>query len=124
MLQQKMEEGKLLLQMLLMEEEEPPQLTSCCSSSRAGEGEWHDVQILSVPQLSTADADSGRSSEEISKELSRGVTLDGGSVEDATSRAEKALTAAQEKYEALLDDTMDTEGTAAAFRSTTSSATA
>ena len=82
------------------------------------------MQILSVPQLFTADADLGRSSEEISKELLRGVTLDGGSVEDATSCAEKALTAAQEKYEALLDDTMDTEGTAAAFRSTTSSAPA
>ncbi|KAL7548476.1 hypothetical protein ACHAWF_011756 [Thalassiosira exigua] len=52
---------------------------------------------------------SGRSSEEITNELSLGVTLDGGpvidfaSVKDSTSRAETALTEARKKYEASLD---------------------
>ncbi len=51
----------------------------------------------------------GRSSQEISNELSRGVTLDGGpvidfaSVKDSTSRAERALAEARKKYEASLD---------------------
>lgn len=51
----------------------------------------------------------GRSTQEISNELSRGVTLDGGpvidfaSVKDSTSRAERALAEARKKYEASLD---------------------
>jgi phytoene synthase len=51
----------------------------------------------------------GRSSREISNELSLGVTLDGGpvvdfaSVKDSTSRAERALAVARKKHEASAD---------------------
>ncbi|KAL7436644.1 hypothetical protein ACHAXH_006175 [Discostella pseudostelligera] len=51
----------------------------------------------------------GRTSQEISNELSRGITLDGGpvidfaSVKDSTSRAERALAEARKKCEASVD---------------------
>jgi len=54
--------------------------------------------------------DGGRTTKEIAKELSLGVTLDGGpvidfaSVKDSTSRAERALADARKRYEASVAD--------------------
>lgn len=59
--------------------------------------------------INSVNVNGGRSSQEISNELSLGVTLDGGpvidfaSVKDSTSRAERALAEARKRYEASLD---------------------
>lgn len=66
----------------------------------------------------SANANSGRSAEEIANELSLGVTLDGGpvidfaSVKDSTSRAEMALTEARKKFESTFDDAVTSRSSA------------
>ena len=74
------------------------QISSKSTTNHAGVEGTHAHNINAVG--------GGRSSREISNELSLGVTLDGGpvvdfaSVKDSSSRAERALAAARKAYEA------------------------
>lgn len=79
------------------------------SQKKKSKGTSSAQQLHANTINNSINGSSGRTSQEISNELSRGITLDGGpvidfaSVKDSTSRAERALAEARKTYEASLD---------------------